>query len=70
MKELMARELLMQDDLRGPIETSHFDKNVRFNSLPGAGHTDEASLQVMNHTEYSQFIKHQDVPSTKQDFNG
>ena len=35
MKELMARELLMQDDGSGPLETSHFDQNVRFTGLPG-----------------------------------
>ena len=62
MKELMARELLMQDDVNGPVETSHFDTNVRFNGAPGVligtTNTDETSNHyIMNHTEYSQFIK-------------
>ena len=66
MKELMARDMLMADDMNGPIDNPNFDTNVRFSGVPGARGGDEGLGQgpTMNHTEYSQFIKNQDIKSS------
>lgn len=78
MKELMARETLMQDDVAGNSSIDHpnFDTNVRVGiSAIFSQEPDHANF--MNSTEYSQFIHHNDAAegsgnnvALKQDFNG
>lgn len=57
MKELMARDMLMADDMNGPIDNPHFDTNVRFSGMLGVNRGEDGAVHHMNHTEYSQFIK-------------
>ena len=75
MKEIIARDNLMQDDLAGNSSIDHpnFDTNVPVGISAIFSQNQEAT-NFMNQTEYSQFIKNNDITeagnSTKQDFNG
>ena len=79
MKEIIARDNLMQDDMAGNSSIDHpnFDTNVPVGISAIFSQDQDAATTTnnfMNQTEYSQFIKNNDITeagnTTKQDFNG
>lgn len=60
MKELIARENLIQDDMgQSTVTDKHFDTNVRVGIQSIFGNDDGNNF--LNSTGYSQFIKNNDV---------
>ena len=76
MKEIIARDNLMQDDMAGNSSIDHpnFDTNVPVGISAIFSQDQNETQNFMNQTEYSQFIKNNDITeagnTTKQDFNG
>jgi len=62
MKELIARENLMQDDMAGNSSIDHpnFDTNVRVGISAIFSQEQDHPTNFMNSTEYSQFIQNND----------
>lgn len=63
MKELIARENLMQDDMGGTSSIDHpnFDTNVPVGISAIFSQDQDPTTNFMSQTEYSQFIKNNDV---------
>ena len=63
MKELIARENLMQDDMGGNSSIDHpnFDTNVPVGISAIFSQDQDPATNFMSQTEYSQFIKNNEI---------